>query len=82
MNTSSTAKFKTREQLAFEDEEPCPHGQRAGIVTNQPEGYDGTQPHCSVTVCPDPSCRAMGYVHRVTGQHATYVSDSNRRKQP
>jgi len=61
---------------------PCPHdaSQRAGIVTNQPGEYDRKRSHCSVSVCPDPTCRArsMAYVHKVTGEPAVYVSDSTR----
>lgn len=72
------------EHEALMNEEPCPHPAklRAGIVTNQPNGYDPDQPHASIAVCGDTSCRAraLGWVHRATGQPATYVSDSTRRK--
>ncbi len=60
----------------------CNHG-RAGIVTTHPEGlapgYDG--PHAAVTVCGDPTCRALafGWVRRQTGMDGVYVSDSSRR---
>jgi len=61
----------------------CPHENksRAGIVTNQPEGYDKNRAHAAITVCGDPSCRARGmaWVWKRTGEHGTYVSDSSRK---
>jgi len=77
---------KQREEAewnALMDEEPCPHPakMRTGIVTNQPDGYDADQPHASMIVCGNPSCRAaaLGWVYRATGQHGTYVPDGMRR---
>lgn len=60
---------------------PCTHyDARAGIVTNQPDGYDHNRSHCSVSVCGDPTCRALSiaYVKHVTGETGVYISDSTR----
>ena len=65
------------------DDLPCEHyGARAGIVTNQPDGYDHNRAHCSVTVCGDPTCRALSlaYVRHITGEFGTYISDASRKK--
>ncbi|AYN57679.1 hypothetical protein PBI_KEPLER_31 [Arthrobacter phage Kepler] len=74
------------EHDALMAEEPCPHddAHRAGIVTNQPDGYDRNRSHAAIAVCGDPSCRAraLGWVYRASGEHGTYVSDSDRRKLP
>lgn len=58
----------------------CNHN-RAGIVTNQPDGYDHNRAHASVSVCADPSCRARGlaWVFAKTEEQGTYISDSSRR---
>lgn len=61
------------------DDEICNHyGARAGIVTNQPDGYDKNRPHASVAICGSPTCRAraMAWVHQKTHEQPTYVSDS------
>ncbi|URM86996.1 hypothetical protein SEA_RUCHI_28 [Arthrobacter phage Ruchi] len=79
---TQTKKQQRQAELdAIHDEEPCPHGQRAGIVTNQPDGYDHNRAHASVAVCGNPTCRAraLGWVYRLTGEHGTYVSDSSKR---
>lgn len=78
-----TKKQRTEaERDALFAEEPCPHDDRAGIVTNQPNGYNPDQPHAAITVCGDPTCRAraLGWVQRASGQPGTYVSDRDRRK--
>jgi hypothetical protein len=71
------------EHDALMEEEPCPHpaSSRAGIVTNQPGAYDPNRGVASIAVCGDPSCRAraMGWVYRASGEHGTYVSDSDRK---
>jgi hypothetical protein len=74
--------YPAKSQQELDDETPCPHPTRAGIVTNQPNGYDPDRACASVTVCPDPSCRAraMGWVYKVSGEHGVYVSDSDRKK--
>ena len=64
------------------DEPICDgHGPRAGIVTNQPDGYDKSRGHASTEVCGDPSCRAdaIAWVWRKTGEHGVYVSDKKRK---
>jgi hypothetical protein len=65
-----------------DDDDPCPHGARAGIVTNQPDGYDHNRAHASVAVCGDPSCRAraLAWVWNLTKEQGHYISDSSRRK--
>lgn len=62
------------------DELPCPHDARAGIVTNQPGGYDRNRAHAAVTVCGDPSCRARAFawVWEKTKEPGVYISDSTR----
>ena len=57
------------------------HGPRAGIVTNQPDGYDKSRGHASTEVCGSPSCRAdaIAWVWRKTGEHGVYVSDKKRK---
>ena len=76
-------KFRTHAQLDLDEETPCPHEARAGIVTNQPGAYDPHNAHAAVAVCPDPSCRAraMGWVYRITGEQGIYISDSDRPKE-
>jgi hypothetical protein len=67
-----------------DDDFPCPHGTRAGIVTNQPDGYDHNRAHASAAICGDPSCRAraLAWVRQLTGEPGHYISDSNRKKAP
>lgn len=69
-----------RKQHDDEDFE-CNHD-RAGIVTNQPDGYDHNRAHASVSVCGDPTCRAGGlaWVRAKTGEPGVYISDSSRKK--
>lgn len=68
------------------DSDPCPHDHkaRAGIVTNQPDGYDRNRAHAAVTVCGDPSCRAraLAWVWEMTKEQGHYISDSTRKAQP
>lgn len=65
-----------------DDDLPCPHSARAGIVTNQPDGYDRERAHASVAVCGDPTCRAraLAWVRAKTGEPGVYISDSDRRR--
>lgn len=53
---------------------------RTGIVTNQPDGYDSTRSHCSVTICDRPEClaKAIKYVAGNTNETAVYSSDESR----
>lgn len=66
------------------DDDPCPHDSkaRAGIVTNQPDGYDRNRAHAAVSVCGDPSCRAraLAWVWKMTKEQGHYISDSSRKK--
>lgn len=59
----------------------CNHD-RAGIVTNQPDGYDHNRAHAAVSVCGDPSCRARGlaWVWEKTKEQGVYISDSSRKR--
>ena len=63
------------------DDDICNHD-RAGIVTNQPDGYDHNRAHASVAVCGDPTCRARGlaWVWKKTREQGHYISDSSRKK--
>lgn len=74
--------MNTKKQRVEED--PCPHDykSRAGIVTNQPNGYDGSRAHASVSICGDPSCRARAFawVWNLTKEQGHYISDSSRKK--
>ncbi|MFT4471379.1 hypothetical protein ACMX2H_15865 [Arthrobacter sulfonylureivorans] len=67
-----------------DDDLPCPHEhhERAGIVTNQPGGYDPGRAHAAVTTCGRPECRAasMAWVQKATGEPATYISDASRKE--
>ena len=82
--TTTKKQRRQAEHDALMAEEPCPHPDslRAGIVTNQPDGYDSSRSHAAIAVCGDPSCRAraLGWVYRASGEHGTYVSDSTRKK--
>lgn len=62
------------------DNDVCGH-ERAGIVTNQPDGYDKNRAHASVSVCGQPTCRARGlaWVWDKTHEQGTYISDSTRK---
>lgn len=53
---------------------PCPHDQRAGIVTS---GGGVGEPHAAVNVCGRPSCvgRAIEWATRITWMPARYVGD-------
>ena len=59
----------------------CNHP-RAGIVTNQPDGYDRNRAHASIAICGDPSCRAgaLAWVWNMTHEQGQYISDSQRKK--
>ena len=64
--------------------DPCPHSYkaRAGIVTNQPDGYDAKRAHASVSICGDPTCRAraLAWVWNLTKEQGHYISDASRKK--
>ena len=64
-----------------DDDFECNHD-RAGIVTNQPDGYDHKRAHAAMSVCGDPSCRAqaLAWVWKMTNEPGVYISDSSRRK--
>jgi hypothetical protein len=55
----------------------CDHD-RAGIVTNQPDGYDPNRNHAAASVCANPTCRAraMAWVQQTTGEPGVYLSDT------
>jgi hypothetical protein len=61
----------------------CNH-ERAGIVTNQPDGYDRKRAHAAVSVCGSPTCRARAFawVWEVTKEQGHYISDSSRKPKP
>jgi hypothetical protein len=58
----------------------CTHSRRAGIVTNQPDGYDPNRAHASRTVCGRQECidAAKSYVAGFTNEHAVFIPDSDR----
>jgi hypothetical protein len=58
----------------------CNHD-RAGIVTNQPDGYDHNRAHAAVSVCGGPSCRAraLAWVWEKTSEQGVYISDNSRK---
>jgi hypothetical protein len=63
------------------DDDICNHA-RAGIVTNQPDGYDHNRAHASVAICGSPTCRAraLAWVWNLTKEQGQYISDSTRKK--
>jgi len=73
----------TKKTHIDDDDFPCPHGNnaRAGIVTNQPHGYDRDRAHASAAICGDPSCRAraLAWVWKLTKEQGQYISDSSRK---
>jgi hypothetical protein len=76
--------MSTKTTRLDDDDFPCPHGNkaRAGIVTNQPDGYDSNRAHASAAICGDPSCRAraLAWVWNLTKEQGHYISDSSRKK--
>jgi len=64
-----------------EDDDFCNHP-RAGIVTNQPNGYDRNRAHASIAICGQPECRAkaLAWVWKTTKEQGHYISDSSRGK--
>lgn len=57
----------------------CNH-KRAGIVTNQPNGYDASLPHAAESVCDREQCQSAA-IRRVAGRTnmtAYFIADISR----
>jgi hypothetical protein len=69
----------TRGRRNKEFEGYCDHP-RAGIVTNQPDGYDPNRNHAAASVCASPTCRAraLAWVQQTAGEPGVYLSDTRK----